>query len=171
MTSAKDIRYFIWTFYALKYQPINRVRFLKEKEAKCFTPTESFCLRIHADLPRTNCPENCTNFSAVKYLIMTQDFFFCWKFNWRTVKRRQLILQFTAVTRQKQNRSCHKTKSKACEILRPVTALDRLKLGSQWLGTSLIYLFIAVAWQKKRKDSRCTLPFLPVLCSDCNPTF
>lgn len=114
--------------------------------------------------------ENCTNFSAVKYL-MTQEFFFCWKFNWRTVKRRQLILQFTAVTRQKQNRSCLKTKSEACELLRPVTALDRLKLGSQWLGTSLIYLFIAVAWQKKRKDSRCTLPFLPVLCSDCNPTF
>ena len=82
---------------------------------------------------------------------MTQEFFFCWKFNWRTVKRRQLILQFTAVTRQKQNRSCHKTKSEACEMLRPVTALDRLKLGSQWLGTSLIYLFIAVAWQKREK--------------------
>lgn len=42
VTSAKNIKYLIWTFYALKYQPISRVKLLKDKKTKYFISTESF---------------------------------------------------------------------------------------------------------------------------------
>ena len=83
----------------------------------------------------------------------------------RTVKQRELLLHFVAVTSQKQNQSYHKTKSEAC--LAKSAALYRLKLNSQCSGISpyLFSLFFAPAviyplfWKNERFTRQVQLKF------------